>query len=96
MQVILHAGRGRTPIHARYDLDGQAAIVSGGSTCSASISSAALLGQMRQQAPRRGIGGHGPRGYVVNIASIEGVAPALPTDPIVPCQDANRLLNVFL
>lgn len=34
--------------------------------------SRALLGRMRQQAPRPGIAGHGLRGHVVNVASIQG------------------------
>lgn len=34
--------------------------------------SRALLGRMRLQAPRAGIGGHPLRGHVVNIASIQG------------------------
>ncbi|MGO4406349.1 SDR family NAD(P)-dependent oxidoreductase [Bosea sp. RAF48] len=34
--------------------------------------SRALLGRMRMQAPRSGVGGHALRGHVVNIASIQG------------------------
>jgi NAD(P)-dependent dehydrogenase (short-subunit alcohol dehydrogenase family) len=34
--------------------------------------SRALIGRMRVQSPRAGIGGHGLRGHVVNIASIQG------------------------
>ncbi|CAH1667403.1 2-dehydro-3-deoxy-L-rhamnonate dehydrogenase (NAD(+)) [Hyphomicrobiales bacterium] len=34
--------------------------------------SRALLGRMRAQSPRAGVGGHALRGHVVNIASIQG------------------------